>query len=85
MMNRIVVVTAVAVLLGSVTAIAADKPAIGYVDVRAVLLESKSGKLYKAEMEKFVKEKQTTLKKEEEKLKTLQQTLERLRVNHSGW
>ena len=77
MMKRIAGAAAVAALLGSVTAIAADKPAIGYVDVRAVLLESKSGKLYKAEMDKFVKEKQTTLKKEEEKLKTLQQTLEK--------
>jgi outer membrane protein len=56
---------------------AADKPAIGYVDMRTVLVESKAGKQHKLDMEKFVKSKQTELKKEEEKLKSLQQTLEK--------
>lgn len=56
---------------------AAEKPAIGYVDVRVVLLESKAGKQHKTEMEKFVNDKQLMLKKEEEKLKTQQQALEK--------
>src|SRR4030065_794051 len=57
--------------------LAAASVKIGYVDVRAVVLESKSGKQHKVEMEKFVKDKQAGLKKEEDKLKTLQQTLEK--------
>ena len=77
MMKRIAVVAAVAGLLSSMAAIAADKPAIGYVDVRVVLVESKAGKQHKANMDKFVQDKQTALKKEEEKLKSLQQTLEK--------
>ena len=72
MMKRIVVVAVAAGLFGSMAAMAADKPAIGYVDVRAVLVDSKAGKLHKADMDKFVKDKQTALKKEEEKLKSLQ-------------
>ncbi len=76
-MNRIATIVAVAGLLGNTVAGAADKPAIGYVDVRAVLVESKAGKLHKAEMDKFVKDKQAALKKEEERLKSLQQTLEK--------
>ena len=77
MMKRFAVVAAVAGLLSSMAAIAADKPAIGYVDVRVVLAESKAGKQHKANMDKFVQDKQTALKKEEEKLKSLQQTLEK--------
>lgn len=77
MMKRIAAIAAVAGLLGSTMAGAADNTAIGYVDMRAVLVESKSGKQHKVDMEKFVKSKQTELKKEEEKLKSLQQTLEK--------
>jgi len=77
MMKRIAMIAAVAGLLGSSMAGAADKPSIGYVDMRAVLLESKAGKQHKLDMEKFVKSKQTELKQEEEKLKSLQQTLEK--------
>lgn len=76
-MKRLVTVAALAVLAVSSLASAADKPAIGYVDVRAVLLESKAGKQHKAEIEKIVKDKQASLKKEEDKLKTLQQNLEK--------
>ena len=66
----------VGLLIGA-PVLAADSVKIGYVDVRAVVLESKSGKQHKAEMEKFVKDKQAALKKEEDKLKALQQTLEK--------
>ncbi len=77
MMKRIATIVAIAGLLGSTMAGAADKPAIAYVDVRAVLVESKAGKQHKAEMDKFVLNKQAALKKEEDKLKSLQQTLEK--------
>jgi outer membrane protein len=64
-------------LLIGAPALAADSVKIGYVDVRTVVLESKSGKQHKVDMEKFVKDKQAALKKEEDKLKTLQQNLEK--------
>jgi outer membrane protein len=64
-------------LLIGAPVLAADSVKIGYVDVRAVVLESKSGKQHKVDMEKFVKDKQAALKKEEDKLKTLQQNLEK--------
>lgn len=57
--------------------IAADKPAIAYVDARKVLLESKMGKKNKASLEKLVKEKETVLRKEEEKLKTMQEAFQK--------
>ena len=64
-------------LLTAVSAQAADSVKIGYVDVRAVLLESKAGKQHKANMEIVVKDKQAAIKKEEDKLKGMQQTLEK--------
>jgi len=64
-------------LLIGAPVLAADSVKIGYVDVRTVVLESKSGKQHKVDMEKFVKDKQAALKKEEDKLKTLQQNLEK--------
>lgn len=64
------------ILLNNV-AIAADKPAIGYVDVRKVLLESKVGKKNKAEFEKIIKEKESALAKEEEKLKAMQEAFQK--------
>ena len=50
---------------------------IGYVDVRAVLTESKAGKAHREELEKYIKDKQAALKKEEEKLNALRQSLEK--------
>lgn len=50
---------------------------IGYVDVRAVLLESKTGIQFRADMQKLQKDKETSLRKEDEKLKSLQQTFEK--------
>lgn len=76
-MKYMVTIVAVAGLLGSTMAGAVDNPKIGYVDMRAVLLESKAGKQHKKEMEKFVQSKQAALKKEEDKLKSLQQSLEK--------
>lgn len=64
-------------MAGGGVAQAADVLAIGYVDVRAVLAESKSGKQFRQELDKFVKDKQAALKKEEEKLVSLKSTLEK--------
>lgn len=77
MMKRMLTMAAVAGLFSMSLAGAADKPAIGYVDVRTVLLESKSGKQHKTEIEKVVKDKQAALKKEEDRLKALEQTLKK--------
>ena len=49
---------------------------IGYVDVRAVLAGKQTGKQHKANLE-AAKDKQAAIKKEEDKLKSLQQTLEK--------
>lgn len=57
--------------------LAAEKPAIAYVDVRKVLLESKIGKKNKAEFEKMIKEKEGALNKEEEKLKAMQEAFQK--------
>ncbi len=76
MKQKIMWCMAAGLLIGA-PAQAADSVKIGYVDVRAVVLESKSGQQHKAQMEKFVKDKQTVLKREEEKLKTLQKSLEK--------
>ena len=61
------------IMLLSHVAMAADQPAIGYVDARKVLLESKLGKKNKADFEKLIKNKESTLAKEEEKLKAMQE------------
>ena len=76
MKQQIMWCMAAGLLIGA-PVLAADSVKIGYVDVRTVVLESKSGKQHKVDMEKFVKDKQAVLKKEEDKLKTLQQTLEK--------
>jgi len=76
MKQQIMWCMAAGLLIGA-PVLAADSVKIGYVDVRAVVLESKSGKQHKAEMDKFVKDKQAALKKEEDKLKSLQQSLEK--------
>jgi outer membrane protein len=64
-------------LLITAPAHAADSVKIGYVDVRAVLVESKAGKQHKADLDKYVNDKKAVIKKEEEKLKALQQSLEK--------
>lgn len=64
-------------LLLSNAVIAADKPAIGFVDVRKVVMESKIGNKNKVEFEKMIKEKETALTREEEKLKAMQQAFQK--------
>lgn len=58
-------------------AIAAEKPAIGYIDLRKVLVESKVGQKNKAELDKLIKEKESTLTGEESKLQAMQQAFQK--------
>jgi outer membrane protein len=75
-MKKLLLLLPLIVLLNHV-AMAADQPAIGYVDVRKVLLESKLGKKNKTEFEKMIKEKESVLGKEEEKLKAMQESFQK--------
>jgi outer membrane protein len=75
MMPRIAV-WCLAGLLISAPALAADLK-IGYVDVRAVLTESQAGKQHRADLEKYIKDKQAGFKKEEDKLNALKQSFEK--------
>ncbi len=58
-------------------AAAADKPAIGYVNLHSVLLESKVGKRNKAELDKLIKAKEGTLAAEQSKLQAMQQAFQK--------
>lgn len=75
-MKKIIPLLPLLVLLSPV-ALAAEPPAIGYVDVRKVMLESKAGKKNRAELEKMIKEKEGALKKEEQKLKAMQEAFQK--------
>ena len=66
-----------AALLLSAPVMAADSLKMGYVDMRAVLTESKSGKAHRAELESYIKDKQAALRKEEDKLNAMKQSLEK--------
>jgi outer membrane protein len=74
-MNK-AVIAAVAVMAVLSAPVLADMK-IGYVDVRAVLAESNTGKQHRATVEKYIKDKQAALKKEEEKLNGLKQSFEK--------
>jgi len=76
-MKQPLVIGIIAALFASGPLYAQETLKIGYVDVRAVISESKSGKQFKAELDKYVKNKQASLKKEEEKLVSLKQSLEK--------
>lgn len=75
-MKKFVLFLFLSVLLNNVVN-AAESLAVGYVDLHKVLLESKIGKKSKAEIDKLIKEKETTIGKEEEKLKAMQQAFEK--------
>ena len=75
-MRKILLLLPLMILFGHV-AVAAEPPAIGYVDVRKVMLESKTGKKNRAEIEKMVKDREGTVAKEEEKLKAMQQSFQK--------
>lgn len=55
----------------------AEGIAVGYVDMRKVLTENKTGQRVKGELEKTVKARKEALAKEEEKLKALQAAYEK--------
>jgi outer membrane protein len=70
------------ILVGSVVAAAGavqadEKLRVGVLDVRKVLVESKSGQAHRAELEKMVKERREKIGKEEASLKALQEKLEK--------
>lgn len=75
-MKRLLLLLPLTMLLSS-PVIAADKPAIGFVDVRKVIMESKIGKKNKAEFDKILKDKEGALAREEEKLKAMQQSFQK--------
>lgn len=64
-------------LLLLVPAVHADGIAVGYVDMRKILTQSKTGLRIKAELDKLVAQRKQALAKEEEKLKALQATYEK--------
>lgn len=66
-------------LVGLVTsaAQAGEKLALGYVNLRTVIVESKTGKQNRAQLEKLVKEKQIVLAKEEKALQALDQAFQK--------
>jgi len=56
---------------------AAEKPAVGYVDMRQVFVESKIGKKNMADLDKLRKEKESALAGEESKLQAMQQAFQK--------
>jgi len=64
----ILILMAAAMVVGATTVRAEDKARIGYVDVRKVLFESKSGQKSKATMQRMEKEKLAVLQREKSKL-----------------
>lgn len=55
----------------------ADSLRIGYVDMRQVLVASKAGKAHQAEMQRMIKEKQSELDKETQKLQAMKDSFEK--------
>jgi len=63
------VVFPVVLLLSTASAVAADQPLIGYVDLQKVVNESKSGKQARAALEQLVRQKNEQIAREEKTLK----------------
>jgi outer membrane protein len=70
-------VLAAAVAAPFVPARAEPAPRFGYVDLRKVITESKTGKQGRAELEKLIKGRQEQLEKEAQKFRALQQDIEK--------
>jgi outer membrane protein len=68
---------ALALLVGSLPALAAEKGGIAYVNLPRVMTDSKPGQRNRIELEKLAKDKQGALQKEEQKLKSLQQDFQK--------
>ena len=75
-MKKLSILILMTVFLNGV-ATAADRPAIGYVDMRQVMLESKIGKHNRGVIEKFVEDKKAVVAREEAKLKALQESFQK--------
>lgn len=71
-----IAIASIAAMWFSGSALAADV-AIGYVDLRAMIMESNSGKQHKATLEKLAKEKQATVEGEQKKLEDLRAKYEK--------
>jgi len=67
----------VVISLLALTVAQAEVVAIGYVDMRKVLTENKTGQKVKADLEKAVKTRKDALAKEEERLKSLEAAYEK--------
>jgi outer membrane protein len=76
-MKRIVWALLVAAWIFNVGSACAEDVRIGYVDVRKVMNESKSGQLARGEIEKIVKQRRESLAREDQELKNLQQSFEK--------
>jgi outer membrane protein len=63
--------------VGARTALAVEKPLIGYVNLQRAILEVEEGKRAKANLKKTFEKKQTDLSKRENELKNLKDAIER--------
>lgn len=68
---------ALALLVGTLPAMAAEKGGMAYVNLPKVMTDSKAGQKNRAELEKLAKDKQGALQKDEEKLKKLQEDFQK--------
>ena len=75
-MKKVSILVLMTVFLSGM-AMAADRPAIGYVDMRQVMLESKIGKQNRAVIEKFVEDKKAGIAREESKLQSMQESFQK--------
>lgn len=76
-MKKFVLLTLLVFFFNGVATAATDKPAIAYVNLHAVLLESKIGKRNKIALEKLIKEKESALSSEQSKLQAMQQAFQK--------
>ena len=77
MIRQGVVVGLLAGLLASMSVLADTGTRIGFVNIEAVLFESKTGIQFKADIEKLKKDKSTALRKEGEKLNQMKEQFEK--------
>jgi outer membrane protein len=74
----VLAVTACMVGAGSMAVVQAEEVLrVGVLDVRKVMVESKTGQQHRAELEKMIKERRDKLSKEEASIKALQEKLEK--------
>lgn len=74
---RNTVITAAVLFLFSVQAPAYAEQKIGYIDLQAVMTQSKAGKATRATLKKLVDRKKSSIKKDEDKLQGMQKEFEK--------